>query len=324
MSHDNTNDSTGMQPVTNDSTGQFNCPASGTPPEQAQNGQAKSVSPQKLAANRANAQHATGPKTPEGKERSKQNARKHGFFARQPLPAGEVGDKLWQAYSDLVAGIWEYYRPVGYMEGLLTEKIVTEAIRFSRLLAYESKPVGEHQAFHWQGVDRILRFQAAINRQIFQAMHELERLQEKRKANASAAGTVDTRVSPASGGLDKQDSGTPCELIDVETPVGVTAARQQTSPPRPQPSDYETKPTDTQLGESDGGAAPTFLRRPETSLADLASKALSLPPIAAPEPPGTDYGTNPTDCSRFIETAEDEELVERIKRGDFDHLEPLE
>jgi len=39
------------------------------------------VSPEQLAANRANAANSTGPRTPEGKLRSSQNARKHGFTA---------------------------------------------------------------------------------------------------------------------------------------------------------------------------------------------------------------------------------------------------
>jgi hypothetical protein len=138
-----------------------------------------------LAANRANAQHSTGPKTPEGKEKSKQNSYKHGFFARQPLPSGPEGDELWQFYGGLYLGIFEYYQPVGYMESLLTEKIATESIRFSRLLAFEGLYVYQRQAFHGQGVDRVLRYQAAINRQLFQAIHELERMQAQRKANRS-------------------------------------------------------------------------------------------------------------------------------------------
>jgi hypothetical protein len=71
------------------------------------------------------------------------------------------------------------------MEELLTEKIATESIRFSRLLAFESVYVHQRQAFHGQGVDRVLRYQGAINRQLFQAIRELERMQTQRKGNRS-------------------------------------------------------------------------------------------------------------------------------------------
>jgi hypothetical protein len=39
------------------------------------------VSDKQLAANRANAAQSTGPRSPEGKSRSAQNSRKHGFAA---------------------------------------------------------------------------------------------------------------------------------------------------------------------------------------------------------------------------------------------------
>ncbi|MGA2268535.1 MAG: hypothetical protein ABSH44_08715, partial [Bryobacteraceae bacterium] len=39
------------------------------------------VSDKQLAANRANATHSTGPRTPQGKARSALNSRKHGFAA---------------------------------------------------------------------------------------------------------------------------------------------------------------------------------------------------------------------------------------------------
>jgi hypothetical protein len=179
----NESHSSDKEPFPNGRLGEASDPASDAASEQSENVQAKVVSAQKFAANRANAQHSTGPKTPEGKERSKQNSLKHGFFARQPLPAGAEGDKLWLTYSDMVAGIWEYYEPVGCMEEVLVEKIATESVRFSRFMAYESDYVGKMQLFQLDGVDRILRFQSAINRQLFQSMRELERLQQIRKAN---------------------------------------------------------------------------------------------------------------------------------------------
>jgi hypothetical protein len=46
-----------------------------------------STSAAQLAANAANALHSTGPRTPEGKTRSSQNASKHGLTARQVVIA---------------------------------------------------------------------------------------------------------------------------------------------------------------------------------------------------------------------------------------------
>ncbi|MHC4445109.1 MAG: hypothetical protein ACYTA5_21125 [Planctomycetota bacterium] len=43
------------------------------------------ISEKQLQANRQNAKKSTGPKTPEGKARSSQNALKHGLLARQIL-----------------------------------------------------------------------------------------------------------------------------------------------------------------------------------------------------------------------------------------------
>ena len=41
-------------------------------------------------ANKENAKHSTGPRTAEGKQRSSQNALKHGLCALDPLIPGEV------------------------------------------------------------------------------------------------------------------------------------------------------------------------------------------------------------------------------------------
>ena len=74
---------------------------------------AKPISPQRLAANRANAARSTGPRTPEGKVRSSQNSRRHQFhpdhFAVVRL---EEVDALAKLRADLVAT----YQPVNSHE----------------------------------------------------------------------------------------------------------------------------------------------------------------------------------------------------------------
>jgi hypothetical protein len=64
----------------------------------------KSPSEKQLKANRANAARSTGPRTAEGKARSAQNARKHGFTASTFAVAGaEELDAVANLKADLIA-----------------------------------------------------------------------------------------------------------------------------------------------------------------------------------------------------------------------------
>jgi hypothetical protein len=69
----------------------------------------KPLSEKQLAANRANAAKSTGPRTPEGKVRSAQNPRKHGFTAsRYAATRIEEVDEIARLRADLIAT----YQPV--------------------------------------------------------------------------------------------------------------------------------------------------------------------------------------------------------------------
>src|ERR1035437_5739154 len=78
------------------------------------------VSPDQLAANRANAAKSTGPRSPEGKTHSAQNARKHGFtgstFAVVRL---EDLQEVAHLKDDLVA----FYQPVNSQELFAVDRI---------------------------------------------------------------------------------------------------------------------------------------------------------------------------------------------------------
>jgi hypothetical protein len=69
----------------------------------------KPPSPKRLDANRANATHSTGPRTPEGKTRSAQNSRKHGFAAAKfAVVRLEELDSVAKLRADAIAA----YQPV--------------------------------------------------------------------------------------------------------------------------------------------------------------------------------------------------------------------
>ena len=61
------------------------------------------VSARRLAANQRNAKRSTGPKTREGKERSRTNALKHGLTAETLLLPGESAEEFEAFCSEVVA-----------------------------------------------------------------------------------------------------------------------------------------------------------------------------------------------------------------------------
>ena len=78
------------------------------------------VSPEQLAANRANAANSTGPRSPEGKARSAQNARKHGFAAAY-FTVVRLEDE--ENVTTLTEEAVEYYNPVNSQERIAVERI---------------------------------------------------------------------------------------------------------------------------------------------------------------------------------------------------------
>jgi len=171
---------------------------------------ARTVSERKLAANRENAKLSTGPKTDEGKEASSQNSYKHGIFSKCLIRQGPLEQYDKDLFRDIVNAIERHYQPAGFMEQLLVEKITAETIRFRRLLTFEQAELNRSRAFFGAGVDRVLRYQATINRQLFQAMDQLDRLQAKRKAEFFRR--HDGPFLPADSGEPRTDSEAGADL----------------------------------------------------------------------------------------------------------------
>src|ERR1039457_2173132 len=93
------------------------------------------VSPEQLAANRANAAKSTGPRTPEGKTRSAQNARKHGFTASSyAVVRLEDLQEVAHLKDDLLA----VYQPVNSQELFAIERIALAQQTILRAARLES------------------------------------------------------------------------------------------------------------------------------------------------------------------------------------------
>jgi hypothetical protein len=95
----------------------------------------KPISGKQRAANRENARHSTGPRSPEGKARSAQNARKHGFTASTfAIVRLEELDEVARLKDDLVAT----YEPINAQELFAIERIALAQQTLLRAARLES------------------------------------------------------------------------------------------------------------------------------------------------------------------------------------------
>src|SRR5436190_3830962 len=97
-----------------------------------------SISEERLAANRANAQKSTGPKTLKGRAASRMNALKHGLLSQEVLICSP---HRYESEAELFA-LHDRFRdelqPMGPLELMLCDQIVTTHWRLRRVLAAES------------------------------------------------------------------------------------------------------------------------------------------------------------------------------------------
>jgi hypothetical protein len=87
------------------------------------------TSDKKIEANRQNALKSTGPRTPEGRDAVRLNVTRHGLLSKEVLLPGEDANALQQLDEDLRAEL----RPVGELENLLVDRIISAYWRLRRL-----------------------------------------------------------------------------------------------------------------------------------------------------------------------------------------------
>jgi hypothetical protein len=207
------------------------------------------ISPSQLAANRANSQLSTGPKTQEGKAKSSMNAVKTALTGRTVLlPTDDAA-----AYKDHVYDFFRELRPLGARECALVQLLADNAWRLDRIHALEMgiyalggiqfanqfdqedvalQPglIEVHTFLTYEKQLRNLQLQfGRLCRQREKDTAELRQLQQERskreKQQLETAAKLYTAAKHDHTSFDPADYGFDCSIDDVECYIeGVRAA----------------------------------------------------------------------------------------------------
>jgi hypothetical protein len=142
---------------------------------------------------------STGPRTPEGKARSSQNALKHGLRASKPENA--VPDEMRQAYQQLRAEFLDQYQPDGPTEAAIVDLVILATWQLRRIHELEiftpltldleagDSSFGQHE--------RLARYRASYERMLHTNLKQINEIQKLRlRCNAENAATVPDHLPP--------------------------------------------------------------------------------------------------------------------------------
>ncbi len=132
------------------------------------------------------------------------NAVQHGLTAVAPVIPGVERVEDWEAHR---AGVLESLAPADYLETVLAERVALAAWRLRRVTAYE---VAETAEVHQAGGDapsrarlpaadkleKLQRYESHLTRQFYQALHELEALQVRRRGERTPLARLDLQGLP--------------------------------------------------------------------------------------------------------------------------------
>ncbi len=153
-----------------------------------------------ITANRLNAQKSTGPRGGEGKSRSRLNSLRHGLRAESAVLPGEDP----QVLAEIRDAFYEEHQPAGPDQIFCVEKMISAFWRNRRVAPAEARVAAEigfarSFALPADTLNRIARYEGALDRAFYRALNELRRLRRERGEPAQLAATdsAATAAAPA-------------------------------------------------------------------------------------------------------------------------------
>ena len=236
------------------------------------------LSGKKIAANRANAQRSTGPRTEQGKARSKLNSLKHGLLASEAVTISVEGEAAHHEFEALCDSLEQEHEPRTPTEELLVQKFALAAWRLRRLVRFEQKTIFDakqhedqmiidwpivHEGYQWHypinrkkaGLDGLripgavdmaclTRYDAAFNRDFYRSLGELRKMRKERAEVEELDEVLETAEDPAAAEPASEDGPSRPEKKECET-----------NPPTPEMKSSESHAKRTEDEDSGGGTS---------------------------------------------------------------------
>jgi len=171
---------------------------------------AVSLSPARAEASRRNGAKSRGPKTPEGKARSAQNALKHGLCAQKCIVL--PGERA-TAFAALEAALMEELAPEGALQTVLAQRVVAASWRLARAERLEAElfaremhgPCGDRglglalirDCNGARAFDTLLRYRGGTLAELWRALRTLKALQAEAAAPQAEVGASAPHLLPA-------------------------------------------------------------------------------------------------------------------------------
>ena len=138
-----------------------------------------------------------GPRTAQGIARVAQNSVSHGIFAATPVLPGIETEDEWQRHR---AALITSLAPTGAMEEAFAERIALLWWRLARVARYEKETLVACQGWgspgssivpeRRYGGETVLRYESHIERALYRAIHQMERMQASRRGEVVAPPTI--------------------------------------------------------------------------------------------------------------------------------------
>jgi hypothetical protein len=132
-----------------------------------------------IAANQANSQLSTGPKSPAGKARSSRNSFKHGLYAKDLVLPNEDPAEL----DRLRASVRAEHQPINTTEDMLVNDLAENFWRLRRMREFETRAMQPENILTWHDsglLAVVQRTLASAERAFHKSLAALRRLQQDR------------------------------------------------------------------------------------------------------------------------------------------------